>query len=225
MTRSVSKIRIAETGSILEEFFPAFDPETGEIFDPAIFTEADSPDEQGIIGRMRLSLSTMGCNPSMAKTEGTVVPLAVIIAQVQRLRDIENPRKGEADQPDTFLALTGFHEGMNIQKGMRFYGKRFRSNVLFLPSDLNQQFGESFRDLVGPDAKRARPGEWRGIQFAMQLYSEPSANKAGYTYYWRPLTKTGLPDPLAAIRHETMQLLAAEKRLLEQPMRPADSAC
>lgn len=213
---------VAETDSFLEEHFPAFDLETGEVFDPA--TIAEAPAEKGVLtGRLRLSLSTMGCNGSIAKTEQRRLPLAVIISQVTATRDVENPRKGEPKQPDTFLALVGHHEGMNIQAGTRDYGMRFRSGVLFLPSDLNDQIGSSFRELVGPDASRARPGEWRGVQFAMQLFAEPATNMAGYTYSWRPLAKTGLPDPLAALRHEAMQLLAAERRL-EAP-KPVAAEC
>lgn len=208
--------------SLLEEFWPAFDAETGEVFDPSTITEA--PPEKGVLtGRLRLSIATMGCNPTLAKTDQRRVALAVIISQVTSTRDVDNPRKGEPHQPDSFLALVGHHEGMNIQEGTRDYGMRFRSGVLYLPSDLNETIGEQFRELVGPNASRARPGEWRGVQFAMQLFAEPSPNMAGYTYSWRPLAKTGLPDPLAALRSEAMSLLWAERRL-EQPKPAGDDA-
>jgi hypothetical protein len=220
------KIHVREGGSVLEEHFPAFsfDPETGEEveFDPASLTQEDTPDAQGILGRMRLSLGAIGCDASKAAEDFQTHPLAIIISQVHAVIEKKNPRAGEKDQPETFLALAGYHEAMNTQPGSRFYGKRFRSNMLYLPSDLNDQFAEAFHRITGSEARRARPGEWRGIEFAMQLFSEPAPkSKAGFSYYWRPLTKTGLPDPLAALRHETMQLLAVEKRLKELPRRPA----
>ena len=132
----------------------------------------------------KLTIATLGTVPARAKAEKKRVHLA-------RIMGVATDTKSKTDQAgEPILALIGSFEGTNVETGLSA-----TSSVLYLPGGI-QEVIESAVD------GRAQ-GDKAGVPFALDIFSKPDNNKAGYTYDVEFIEKpTGTVDPLAAIREK-----------------------
>jgi hypothetical protein len=201
-----------------EDFYPAIDPETGEILSEDDLIRLNAAGTRRLL---RMSAIAMGCDPGIvARNKLPETLLCTIIGHVRKTENVANPKAGSTGQPETFLALVGDFEGTNMQTTTEKYGQVFVASVLYLPGKMNDWVADRLAE--ESSAGRKRPGEPAGVQFSVQLFAEQSKNPTGYTYFVRPLREVGRADPLAALRTQTFRFLAAEERVKSLPAPPVD---
>jgi hypothetical protein len=66
-------------------------------------------------------------------------------------------------------------------------GKRLQSGVLYLPGGIQEAVSEAIPDDQGR------------VGFAFDIFTEASANKAGYSYVVTPIHKVAVEDPFAGL--------------------------
>lgn len=129
----------------------------------------------------KISVATLGCVAARAKAEKKRVHLC-------RIMGIITGTKFKTDQAgEPITAVIGTFEGQNIETG-----NVAQSSVLYLPSGIQE---------VLESASDARKDTSAGLPFAVDVFSLPSSNKAGYTYDAEFIQKpAGAVDPLEALR-------------------------
>lgn len=157
---------------------------------------APKPTETKLVSK--ISVGTMGCDASLAKRESRRIPLARVmgIARgiVQKVAQDGGPVYG----------LTGQFEGTNVQTG-----QVYQSGVIYLPPGVHEMVLEPLDKAIADGDKAA------SITFALDIFSVPAANKAGYTYESADLAAAKRVDPLAdlkaAIENKPLPKLEAPK--------------
>lgn len=143
-----------------------------------------SESEAAVAFLPKLTVATLGTVPARAKAEKKRVHLA-------RVMGIATGTKLKADQAgEPIVAIIGTFEGKNIETG-----DTAQSSVLYLPGGI-QEVIEAAVD--GREDKNA------GVPFALDIFSKPDNNKAGYTYDVEFIQKPGgVVDPLESLRAAT----------------------
>lgn len=136
---------------------------------------------EGPVFLPKISVATLGCVSARAKAEGKRIHLA-------RIMGIITGTKMKTDQAgEPIVAVIGTFEGTNIETG-----KTAQSSVLYLPGGIQE---------VLETAADGRQDASVGIPFALDVFSLPATNKAGYTYDVAFIQKpAGAVDPLEALR-------------------------
>lgn len=125
----------------------------------------------------KISVKTIGCNPSAAKSEGKDVQLAKVYG-------VARGTINKVDQRgDPVVGLTGEFEAVNLGTG-----EVFRSGVLYLPSGIHEMVANSVKE-----------GD---TEFALGIVASPASNPIGYSYKAVPLLEPAANDPMAALRNK-----------------------
>ena len=119
----------------------------------------------------KLTLKTMGCNPARAAAAKSKVALARIYGVATGVK-IKTDTKG-----DTFEAITGTFEGVNLETG-----EIFRSGLLFLPGGIHETLTVHARE------------DGAAVRFGLEIFAIPATNPIGYSYSAKSL----LPQDAAA---------------------------
>lgn len=134
----------------------------------------------------KLTVATLGTVPARAKAEKKRIHLC-------RIFGICTGTKMKTDQAgEPIVAIVGNFEGLNIETGLSA-----TSSTLYLPGGIQE---------VLEAAVDGRDNTSVGIPFAVDVYSKPDNNKAGYTYDADFIQKpSGRVDPLEALRAATAE--------------------
>lgn len=149
----------------------------------------------------KLSIATMNCKPKRASkdVDNIKTPLARIMGTASGLKAAVDQR-GEP-----VFGLTGSFLGVNIGQSLEA-GKgdkaadfgQYRSGVLYLPGGIQELIQAPLeKALNDPDKAVANSAS---IEFAMDLFSVPANNPAGYSFVASLLGDAAQADPFASIR-------------------------
>lgn len=134
----------------------------------------------------KMTVATLGTVPARAKAEKKRVHLCRIIGSATGTK-LKTDQAGEP-----IVAVIGNFEGTNVETGAVA-----QSSVLYLPGGIQETL-ESAID--GREDKNA------AVPFALDVFSKPDNNKAGYTYDVEFIQKPqGRLDPLEALRQATAE--------------------
>lgn len=134
----------------------------------------------------KLTIKTLGCNPSMVKTlpDGeNKLAICRLYGKVQDVKYQENKDKGEVY---TFFA--GTFEGINMQNG-----EVLRSGKLFLPKGISEVVESEVKNLRAKDDKAS-------VSFAFEIRAVKATNPIGYSYEAAALKKPEAEDELSELR-------------------------
>jgi hypothetical protein len=158
---------------------------------------ATSPDVSGEINMTgKLTLKTLGCNPSIVKTlEVNKVSIARMYGEAKAVKYQEDEAEGKV-----YTYFAGSFEGINLQDGTCL-----RSGKMFLPSGISEIMETAVTETLARDKNAT-------IQFAFELLAVKSTNKSGYSYEAIALRKPEETDALAELRARIMSTPTYEKR-------------
>lgn len=159
----------------------------------ALFAAADAagsgaaaPADTGPVFLPKMTVATLGTVPARAKAEKKRVHLCRIIGSASSTK-LKTDQAGEP-----IVAIVGNFEGTNVETGAVA-----QSSVLYLPGGIQE---------VLENAIDSREDKNAAVPFALDVFSKPDNNKAGYTYDVEFIQKpTGRLDPLEALRNATAE--------------------
>jgi len=149
----------------------------------------------------KMSIATIGANPSVVKTEEFVKsgasshPIARIYGIATGLVFKVDPKTG-----DVQTAVSGNFEAANLATG-----EVFRAGVLWLPSGIQELLINAV-DTGAVDAN-GKP-VYNDVKFGFQINAHPAKNPIGYSYSAEQLIDATQNDPLADLRAELPALEA-----------------
>lgn len=141
----------------------------------------------------KISPSTIGCNPEIAKINGEPATLARLrgICKGTVLRVIPSQTKGGADQE--FIGIVGSFEAVNLETG-----EVFQSGVLYLPGGIHEMIISVLQGMPEDEAAE--------VKFIVDLIAVPAKNPRGYSWQVRPVVEMALAhDPLDELREMEMK--------------------
>lgn len=122
----------------------------------------------------KITVATMGCNPSQAKADDKKVLVARVAGKASGLKHTV----GKDGDPTT--GVTGEFFGVNAQKGTQF-----QSGVLYLPSGIIELLIDA---VVGEGELDANDKPiFNRIEFAFEIFAVPAKNPIGYSYQAKTL--------------------------------------
>lgn len=198
------------TGEILEPQYPRFGTGgTGEVYDAEM---ADPNAVDPVQGLTKLTLATVGGNPSIAKVEQRRVPVAVFFGNASGIKTVDDPTTNK-----TFIALTGAFNAINLQNN-----NQFMSGILYLPDAFQNMVVAILNDQERHRARhRDQMGAFRfsGVDFSFQIDAVPAKNPAGYSWVLKNLLPPSKSDPLALLRNRTLLMLGQQKLISGPPQK------
>lgn len=149
----------------------------------------------------KMSIATLGANPSVVKSEEFIksgassAPIARIYGIATGLVFKVDPKTG-----DVQTAVSGNFEAVNLADG-----EVFRAGVLWLPSGIQELLINSV-DSGEADAN-GKP-IYNEVKFGFTINAHPAKNPIGYSYSAEQLIDAEKNDPLADLRGALPQLPA-----------------
>lgn len=134
----------------------------------------------------KLTIATLGCNPSMVKTlpvGQNKLPVARLYGKVSDVKYQDDKAKGVIH---TFFA--GTFEGINLQDG-----NVQRSGKLFLPKGISEVVEAAVKNAQAKDDKSS-------IAFAFEIRAVKATNPIGYSYEAVAIKNPEAEDELAEMR-------------------------
>lgn len=144
----------------------------------------------------KLTVKTMGCTPKDG-SDGKV-----LIARVYGHANGIKPAEGK--DGDILYGLTGEFRGVNLKDPDTLY----QSGVMFLPGGVNEMLVAAV-DTGEVDAKD-KP-IYADVKFAIDIYTKPAGNPAGYQYEAVPLIDAKENDLMAELADSLPALPAPAK--------------
>lgn len=152
----------------------------------------------------KMSIATIGANPSAVKTEefqksgATSLPIVRIYGIATGLIFKADPKTG-----DIQTAVSGNFEAVNLANG-----ETYRAGVLWLPSGIQELLINAVD--TGAVDKNDKP-VYNDVKFGFQINAMPAKNPIGYSYSAEQLIDASQSDPLADLRAELPALPAPKE--------------
>jgi hypothetical protein len=160
-------------------------------------SKAVAPASPTYIGK--ITMSTIGTNPTKAKALNQTVPVAIVYGDASGIAVVKHPARDE-----NFVSITGNFEAISMESG-----EVFRSGVLYLPKGMHEQLVE---------AVKGREEGAEPIRFGLEINAFPAKNPIGYSYSAKAFVKQEGVDALSPLRTMALQLPVAKTlRLTHQP--------
>lgn len=140
----------------------------------------------------KMSVKTIGANPSRAKTENRKVPLGRFYG-VARGIIMKVDNRGEP-----ITGLTGDFYGVNIDTG-----EKYQSGVLYLPGGIHEMLVNGVDQ--GETNDKGKP-VYTPVEFGFDVWATPASNPIGYSYEATPLLEARVSDPIADLEEKFADL-------------------
>jgi hypothetical protein len=115
----------------------------------------------------KITIASIGCNPSLAKTLRQPIPVAQMLGIASKIKPVPNTKPKTTFRHKIAQALVGQFEAINLQDQIRF-----RSGIIYFPGMLHNQIVENI----------SFP-----FEFAFEFTAQPFGRDPGYTYIVRSL--------------------------------------
>ncbi len=148
----------------------------------------------------KLTISTLGCVPSLVKTLPVGENKLAIARLYGRATDVKYQEDKEKGGVHTFFV--GTFEGMNMQTG-----EVLRSGKMFLPKGISEVVEAAIKTAKDKDDKNT-------VAFAFEIRSVKASNPIGYSYEAAALKNPEEEDSLKEIRALVAKAPTLEQRQL-----------
>lgn len=152
----------------------------------------------------KLTIKTLGCNPSMVKTlkkeQGVKLAIARMYGKASAVKYQEDKENGKM-----YTYFAGTFEGVNLQDGTVL-----RSGKMFLPEGISNVVETAIKAAQEKDDKAS-------VSFAFEIRSVQATNPIGYSYEAAAIQKPEAEDELAAMRKQIVGFTANKPLLGHEP--------
>lgn len=150
----------------------------------------------------KMSLATLGANPSRVKNEKDAKGAPVTSLDLVRIYGIASSLVFKTDPKtgDIQVAVAGNFEGVNLQSG-----EVYRAGVLWLPGGIQELLINSVD--TGAKDGNGKP-VYQDVKFGFTIAAVPASNPIGYSYTAEQLIDAQQNDPLAELRSSLPEMPA-----------------